>query len=306
MSVLSGNGSSSNPYIITSIKDYFDGPNYIKYYKFADDIIEDASISYPNGIQGSSSSSYNYNPLDGNGAVIKNLYVRDCNYLHSFRKSSGDAGASFKNITFENLLAENVIYGVFSLSASNTHIMNNVNISATLHDARLFSNTADASSYYPGPDVERCGIRVKMFGASGLMYYATNHDSDLWLYDCHITFEGGSLNKSGNTNRYIMGKVHMRDTLIDGEFPDNTWLAFATNSANVARTSIVDASGNNGQVTVTDNVSRSIVINEEKIPNFSIESVRPYLILVNNEEIRDVDFLVSKGFPVVKKPAVIE
>lgn len=260
---MTGTGTQSDPYIITTIEEFEDKASETGVYlKLANDI-DLKNIVFNDGI------NVNCANIDGDGYAFLNPYIKNCLFIFT-RK------VVFSNFSIINFIVDGV----------------------ELRNAKLFNNGYGAG----GIEFHDCSL-TGMFegygalGSYGIEYY--NSGLNLMFNDNSRMDDGGDYSRLYliDSNAKIRGDTTgllcpvLKNSYITGSIPNAIFRVSNLFSAHRSYYSIVDIETTNVE---SESDTLTTLVNSSKISG----TISQYLVPVTLAQLSDAEYLSSIGFPI--------
>lgn len=170
---MTGTGTQNDPYIVDTWSDFITaiGTSGV-YVKVADDTVWDMNSIAPEGI---TSLNFNCTELDGNNAVIRNLYFRAQNE-YGWHFSNNIHDISFINFLYEQSQSN---YAHYLVGTSNSLLMQRINLSGIIKGTKnqcIFEGTRYE-------EIKNCSLNLKMLIGSNKVYISDSNRSAAGYYE---------------------------------------------------------------------------------------------------------------------------
>lgn len=296
---MTGTGTSTNPYIVSTWEEFTDAIKLgsRSFIKFADNTIIDMNEVAPQGITDSYNMSYIV--VDGNGAIIKNLYLKGdlFKYTNWSTSSEGDRDVRMKNIHFLNVYSPNksLFYGVSTsiIYTSSYYHLQDVTISGTFGSYIFYTNQGATSSY--SFNLQRISLNVNLLSNGAVVDKCRMEDSSIY-------FESPYNYTSANT-KHIIGlnadnsdQCYFSNALIRGKCGSYSYFRVGCANNTYSKYNIIDIEGNE-QCSIKSANSYALALNLVNQDNFK-GSIHSAFTKVTSNQLRDASYLRSIGFPI--------
>ena len=204
---MTGTGTQNDPYIVDTWEDFVTAAGTSgAYVKVADDTVWDMNSIAPEGI---TSLIFSCTELDGNNAVIRNLYFRGKNeYGWHFNNNIHDI--SFTDFLYEQSQSN---YAHYLISTNNSLLMQRINLSGIIKGSKnqcIFRGTRYE-------EIKNCSLNLKMLIGSNKVYISDSNRSAAGYYENnHIVID--AVNAQLYNSDY---GIHNDNSLIEVNRPED-------------------------------------------------------------------------------------
>lgn len=277
---MTGTGTQTDPYIVSEYAEFITAITTSDVYvKCADNTVWDMNEIDPTGEKyHNSNKSFNCTELDGNGAIINNLYSTISGGNTLFLVDN----AVIKNLKFYNMNLTNGA-AFFKVSSYYAQVSNCQFTGLLGEHAVLFWSSG---SQYNPISVSESLISVELYGASKIVNGVYSFDNNL----IEVSFISDNYTYSQVSFRYL------QSCWFKGIFPFGRLTSGVNVSSSGGNYNVIDAEIRSEQLSLS--LNGTYVINTDKY-NYDLPlTTYNNAILATEEQMRDPAYLRSKGFPV--------
>lgn len=296
---MTGTGTSTDAYIVSTWEEFTDAINLgsRSFIKFADNTVIDMNEVAPQGITDSYDMSYIV--VDGNGAIIKNLYLKKNLFFYSNwnTSSEGDRDVRMKNIHFLNVYSPNNslfcnVSSVIQYTTSYYHFQD-MTISGIFGNYIFYTNKASTSAY--SFNLQRISLNVNLLSNGAIVDKCRMEDSCIYFESPY--------NYTSTNPKHIIGlnadnsdQCCFSNTLIRGKCGAYSYFRVGCANNTYSKYNIIDIESGE-QCSIKSANSYTLALNLVNQDNFK-GTIHTAFTKVTSDQLRDASYLRSIGFPI--------
>lgn len=296
---MTGTGTSTDPYIVSTWEEFTDAINLgsRSFIKFADNTIIDMNEVALQGITDSYNMSYIV--VDGNGAIIKNLYLKEDLFKYSnwSTTSVDDRDVRMKNIHFLNVYSPNKsLFSDISSSIQYTtsyYHLQDVTISGIFGDYIFHTNKSSTSAC--SFNLQRISLNVNLLSNGAIVDKCRMEDSCIY-FESPYNYTSAKTKHIIGLNADNSDQCYFSNALIRGKCGSYSYFRIGCANNTYSRYNIIDIESGE-QCSIKSVSSYALALNLVNQDNFK-GSISDAFTKVTSDQLRDASYLRSIGFPI--------